>query len=268
MMYANKSDITTRMSRGSFPCKFWLAHYTSQTDYTGNINMWQYTSKGSVPGISGNVDMNIAYFSYGATADAKHTHNFNEVVKKSEKAATCTTDGSKTMRCSCGETEVQTITKLGHKFGEWNIVKKATYEEDGLKERICSTCKEKEEKVITKLEKDSNTTNTSSNTNTNTNTNINVNTNETADNTVKNEVENTVTNPLPHEHELIEDVTQRQNATCKEDGYKVLKCSCGESQKETIAKTENHNFENGTCTVCQKVDENYKSENVVNEISE
>ena len=39
MMYANKSDITSRMSRGSFSCKFWLAHYTSQTDYKGNYNM-------------------------------------------------------------------------------------------------------------------------------------------------------------------------------------------------------------------------------------
>ena len=152
MMYANKSDITTRLSRSSFSCKFWLAHYTSQTDYTGNISMWQYTSKGSVPGISGNVDMNIAYFSYGATADAKHTHNFNEVVKRSEKAATCTTDGSKTLRCSCGETEVQTIAKLGHKFGEWITVTKATEEAEGLMKRTCSTCGAEETKKIDKLD--------------------------------------------------------------------------------------------------------------------
>ena len=52
MMYANKSDITTRMSRSSFNCKFWLAHYTTQTNYQGNYNMWQYTSRGSVNGIS------------------------------------------------------------------------------------------------------------------------------------------------------------------------------------------------------------------------
>ena len=81
MMYANKSDITTRMSRGSFNCKFWLAHYTSQTDYKGSYNMWQYTSRGSVPGISGNVDMDVAYFSYGATAAPKHEHKYTEVVK-------------------------------------------------------------------------------------------------------------------------------------------------------------------------------------------
>ena len=79
MMYANKNDITTRMSRGSFGCKFWLAHYTSQTDYTGNVNMWQYTSKGTVPGISGWVDMNIAYFNYGTVAEPKHTHSFTEL---------------------------------------------------------------------------------------------------------------------------------------------------------------------------------------------
>ncbi|MCI9063266.1 MAG: hypothetical protein HFJ17_01490 [Clostridia bacterium] len=43
-------------------CKIWLAHYTSATNYTGKYNMWQYSSKGSVKGISGNVDMNEVYF--------------------------------------------------------------------------------------------------------------------------------------------------------------------------------------------------------------
>ena len=40
----------------------WVAHYTSgQTDYTGKYNFWQATSKGSVPGINGNVDMDWFY---------------------------------------------------------------------------------------------------------------------------------------------------------------------------------------------------------------
>lgn len=41
---------------------FWLAHYTTNmapTSYRYYFDMWQYTSSGSVPGISGNVDMNI-----------------------------------------------------------------------------------------------------------------------------------------------------------------------------------------------------------------
>ncbi len=39
----------------------WLAEYRSTPLYQGYYEMWQYTSKGSVDGIAGNVDMNIAY---------------------------------------------------------------------------------------------------------------------------------------------------------------------------------------------------------------
>ena len=39
----------------------WLAHYVSETDYTGKYDMWQYTSSGSLPGISGNVDLNWCF---------------------------------------------------------------------------------------------------------------------------------------------------------------------------------------------------------------
>ena len=39
----------------------WLAEYRSAPLYQGYYRMWQYTSKGQVDGISGNVDMNIAY---------------------------------------------------------------------------------------------------------------------------------------------------------------------------------------------------------------
>lgn len=45
---------------------FWLAHYASKTDYAGPYGMWQYSSSGSVDGISGRVDMNWAYKDYPA----------------------------------------------------------------------------------------------------------------------------------------------------------------------------------------------------------
>lgn len=48
--------------------KIWLAHYTDKTNYAGKYNMWQYTSKGQVPGINGNVDLNIAYFKLSTNA--------------------------------------------------------------------------------------------------------------------------------------------------------------------------------------------------------
>lgn len=40
----------------------WLAEYRSTPLYQGYYQMWQYTSKGAVDGIEGNVDMNISYF--------------------------------------------------------------------------------------------------------------------------------------------------------------------------------------------------------------
>lgn len=46
---------------------FWLAQWASAPTYTGRTyNMWQSSSKGSVSGISGNVDMDTAFVDYEA----------------------------------------------------------------------------------------------------------------------------------------------------------------------------------------------------------
>ena len=42
---------------------FWLAMYSDWMTYPYKIDMWQYTCEGSVPGIEGNVDINL-YFTY------------------------------------------------------------------------------------------------------------------------------------------------------------------------------------------------------------
>lgn len=39
----------------------WLAHYSWETNYSGKYTYWQMCSNGKVPGISGNVDINIYY---------------------------------------------------------------------------------------------------------------------------------------------------------------------------------------------------------------
>ena len=75
MMYASKYGYTKNWDLSYIKnSKIWLAHYTSgglstPSDYSGTYHMWQYTSKGSVPGIKGNVDLNVAYFSYSHTPD-------------------------------------------------------------------------------------------------------------------------------------------------------------------------------------------------------
>ena len=41
---------------------FWLAQYNSVPTFYYDFDMWQYTSTGRVPGISGNVDINLRFF--------------------------------------------------------------------------------------------------------------------------------------------------------------------------------------------------------------
>ena len=63
MVYANKSMLEDQLNASDISSKYavWLANYTNQTTYGGNYRFWQYTSTGSVPGISGNVDMDVWY---------------------------------------------------------------------------------------------------------------------------------------------------------------------------------------------------------------
>lgn len=42
---------------------FWLAMYSDQMNYEYKVDMWQYSCTGKVPGIDGNVDLNL-YFPY------------------------------------------------------------------------------------------------------------------------------------------------------------------------------------------------------------
>lgn len=43
---------------------FWIAEYNPTCSYTGSYGMWQYSETGTVPGLSGNVDLNYCYRNY------------------------------------------------------------------------------------------------------------------------------------------------------------------------------------------------------------
>ncbi|MBE6733106.1 MAG: hypothetical protein E7561_03825 [Ruminococcaceae bacterium] len=73
MFYGSKSDLTDNTSfnteKISSSYKIWLAHYSTPTyptvenpEYSGKYDMWQYTNKGSVSGVEGNVDLIVSYF--------------------------------------------------------------------------------------------------------------------------------------------------------------------------------------------------------------
>ncbi|MCI8615023.1 MAG: hypothetical protein HFJ01_07965 [Lachnospiraceae bacterium] len=65
-IYANKTWLNTHIDAPSLTgYKIWLAQYAAAPSYNRTrYDMWQYSSKGSVSGIKGNVDMNISYMGY------------------------------------------------------------------------------------------------------------------------------------------------------------------------------------------------------------
>lgn len=51
----------------------WVAQWSSKCTYKGKyLDMWQYTSEGNVPGISGNVDMNECYRNFPEEINGKN----------------------------------------------------------------------------------------------------------------------------------------------------------------------------------------------------
>jgi len=64
MIYSYSNAFTKYFETAKFEeQRIWLAQYNEEVTYQGKYHMWQYTSDGSVPGISGRVDMDVAYFS-------------------------------------------------------------------------------------------------------------------------------------------------------------------------------------------------------------
>ncbi len=63
-VYANKNWFTHKVNVEELPentC-IWLAQYSvEKPSYKGDYNIWQYSSKGSVPGIVGDVDLDRSY---------------------------------------------------------------------------------------------------------------------------------------------------------------------------------------------------------------
>ena len=67
MVYQNK---TTAMHKLDIPrvkdYDFWLAEYSDKPSYYYDFKIWQYSNSGNVPGIEGNVDLNICFEPYGS----------------------------------------------------------------------------------------------------------------------------------------------------------------------------------------------------------
>ena len=68
-VYANKDWATNRLDMAQLSkWTFWLAQYNDRVTYTGKYDMWQYSSSGTMPGVSGKVDLNCCYKDFAAAA--------------------------------------------------------------------------------------------------------------------------------------------------------------------------------------------------------
>ncbi|MBQ9530513.1 MAG: fibronectin type III domain-containing protein [Eubacterium sp.] len=63
-VYSSTSFFQTKYDDSLFDKGYamWLAHYNSKTSYAGDYEIWQYSAKGHVDGISGYVDSNYVYY--------------------------------------------------------------------------------------------------------------------------------------------------------------------------------------------------------------
>lgn len=61
-LYGSASSLTTHTADDiKSHYTIWLAHWVDKTNYGGAYAVWQYSEKGKVDGISGNVDLDICY---------------------------------------------------------------------------------------------------------------------------------------------------------------------------------------------------------------
>lgn len=60
MLYSSKNFLNNFWeNQNNHPV--WLAHYVDETDYEGSFALWQASAYGHIPGITGDVDMNIRF---------------------------------------------------------------------------------------------------------------------------------------------------------------------------------------------------------------
>ncbi len=76
----------------------WVAEWGAKLNYSGAVGLWQYSEKGKVDGISGNVDLDIAYTDYPTKIKAKGLNGYGAAPipapsEPDEKLDTGKTDG-------------------------------------------------------------------------------------------------------------------------------------------------------------------------------
>lgn len=78
-LYGSASSLTTHTADDiKSRYTIWLAHWTDRTNYSGAYGIWQYSDKGKVNGISGNVDLDTAYIDFPNIIKSKGLNGFGK----------------------------------------------------------------------------------------------------------------------------------------------------------------------------------------------
>ncbi len=78
-LYGSASSLTTYTADDiKNRYTIWLAHWVNQTNYSGSYAVWQYSDKGSVSGINGNVDLDICTADFPTIIKAKGLNGFGQ----------------------------------------------------------------------------------------------------------------------------------------------------------------------------------------------
>ena len=81
-IYANTDWFTNYLTDSRFNnWTKWVAQYNTTCTYKGKYDMWQCSSTGSIPGISGKVDLNYSYSSFGKPTNGNTNKYYNGLNK-------------------------------------------------------------------------------------------------------------------------------------------------------------------------------------------
>ena len=188
----------------------------------------------------------------------QHTHTF-KLIK--EQKVTCTEDGYKLYKCSCGLTKIGSIIKAsGHNYDAWKITTMPTCYKSGIITKVCANCGDRISEELQPFEHTYKKIST-----------IPPTCVEKGYSIYKCifcdiEKKDDYVDYSGHNYEVVSVV----KPTCTEKGYTLYRCAvCGNEKKDNYVDTLPHNYEiinqnEATCTaegfivkrcsVCQKLD--------------
>lgn len=116
----------------------WLAHVgVEKSSYSGPYSMWQYSWKGKVNGIKGDVDMDYCYRDYPTIIKDGGYNGYKKATGKNTKKAETASKGSKTAAKSVSEIAIEVINgKWGNGLERRTALSKAGYNYNEVQKEV------------------------------------------------------------------------------------------------------------------------------------